>query len=249
MIWSIMKPSEPAIYQHGSTLLFAQTKHLPSTRQNRLTSGLIGWRRSAVPPVVTSRNLWTRCGTATASLARTAQGCPITVSRIVIQRTAMKPRRPRSMQRPDRELLRPRPKRSSSEVSSYDSLANLMRKRIGQSSCIWEHCATQTVEPLNQLGPDTGFDSIGDWPRGEPLVRYLDQLESRGKLPRMILYNLNPNDNYLLATMVGNFQSGSTPGKLQFGTGWGFLDQKEAIEWQLNALSNCGLLGHFVCVF
>jgi glucuronate isomerase len=99
---------------------------------------------------------------------------------------------------------------------------------------------------FKQLGPDTGFDSIGDWPQAEPLVRYLDQLESVGKLPRMILYNLNPNDNYLLATMVGNFQSGPTPGKLQFGTGWWFLDQKEAIEWQLNALSNCGLLTHFV---
>jgi glucuronate isomerase len=99
---------------------------------------------------------------------------------------------------------------------------------------------------FKQLGPDTGFDSIGDWPQAEPLVRYLDQLESAGKLPRMILYNLNPNDNYLLATMVGNFQSGPAPGKLQFGTGWWFLDQKEAIEWQLNALSNCGLLTHFV---
>ena len=99
---------------------------------------------------------------------------------------------------------------------------------------------------FTQLGPDTGFDSIGDWPQAEPLARYLDQLESAGKLPQMILYNLNPNDNYLLATMIGNFQSGSIPGKLQFGTGWWFLDQKEAIEWQLNALSNCGLLSHFV---
>jgi glucuronate isomerase len=99
---------------------------------------------------------------------------------------------------------------------------------------------------FKQLGADTGFDSIGDWPQAEPLARYLDQLESVGKLPRMILYNLNPNDNYLLATMVGNFQSGTAPGKLQFGTGWWFLDQKEAIEWQLNALSNCGLLTHFV---
>jgi glucuronate isomerase len=99
---------------------------------------------------------------------------------------------------------------------------------------------------FKELGPDTGFDSIGDWPQAEPLARYLDQLESAGKLPRMIVYNLNPNDNYVLATMVGNFQRGPTPGKLQFGTGWWFLDQKEAIEWQLNALSNCGLLTHFV---
>jgi len=99
---------------------------------------------------------------------------------------------------------------------------------------------------FKQLGPDTGFDSIGDWPQAEPLARYLDQLDSVGKLPKMILYNLNPNDNYLLATMIGNFQDDSVPGKLQFGSGWWFLDQKEAIEWQLNALSNVGLLSHFV---
>ena len=73
---------------------------------------------------------------------------------------------------------------------------------------------------LAEFGPDTGYDSIGDWPQAEPLVRYLDQLETAGKLPKMILYNVNPVDNYVLATMIGNFQDGSTPGKLQFGSGW-----------------------------
>jgi glucuronate isomerase len=99
---------------------------------------------------------------------------------------------------------------------------------------------------FKELGPDTGFDSIGDWPQAEPLSRYLDQLASIGKLPKMILYNLNPNDNYLFAAMIGNFQDGSIPGKMQFGSGWWFLDQKEAMEWQLNALSNIGLLSRFV---
>ncbi len=99
---------------------------------------------------------------------------------------------------------------------------------------------------FKELGSDTGFDSIGDWPQGEPLARYLDQLESIGKLPKMILYNLNPRDNYLFAAMIGNFQDGSIPGKVQFGSGWWFLDQKEAIEWQLNALSNVGMLSRFV---
>jgi glucuronate isomerase len=99
---------------------------------------------------------------------------------------------------------------------------------------------------FNELGPDTGFDSIGDWPQAEPLSRYFDQLASIGKLPKMILYNLNPKDNYLFAAMIGNFQDGSIAGKLQFGSGWWFLDQKEAIEWQLNALSNIGLLSRFV---
>ena len=99
---------------------------------------------------------------------------------------------------------------------------------------------------FKELGSDTGFDSIGDWPQAEPLARYLDQLESNGKLPKMILYNLNPRDNYLFAAMIGNCQDRSIPGKLQFGSGWWFLDQKEAIEWQLNALSNVGLLSRFV---
>jgi glucuronate isomerase len=99
---------------------------------------------------------------------------------------------------------------------------------------------------LKALGPDTGFDSIGDWPQAEALARYLDQLESIGKLPKLIVYNLNPRDNYLFAAMIGSFQNGSIAGKLQFGSGWWFLDQKEAIEWQLNALSNVGLLSRFV---
>ena len=96
------------------------------------------------------------------------------------------------------------------------------------------------------LGPDTGFDSIGDWPQAEPLARYLDRLDQNDRLPKTILYNLNPADNYAFATMLGNFQDGSTPGKLQFGAAWWFLDQLEAMEWQINALSNLGLLSCFV---
>ncbi len=99
---------------------------------------------------------------------------------------------------------------------------------------------------LNQLGPDTGFDSIGDFPQGRSLSAFLDRLDSRNKLPKTILYNLNPSDNYLFATMIGNFQDGSVPGKIQLGSGWWFLDQKEAMEWQINALSNLGLLSRFV---
>jgi glucuronate isomerase len=99
---------------------------------------------------------------------------------------------------------------------------------------------------LKQLGHDTGFDSIGDFSQARPLARYLDSLDATGQLPRMVLYNLNPADNYTFATMAGNFQDGSVPGKIQFGSGWWFLDQKEAMEWQLNALSNLGLLSRFV---
>ena len=95
-------------------------------------------------------------------------------------------------------------------------------------------------------GPDQGCDSIGDFPQAVSLARYLDALDGDGSLPRTILYNLNPADNYVFATMAGNFQDGAIAGKVQFGSGWWFLDQREAMEWQFNALSNLGLLSRFV---
>jgi glucuronate isomerase len=99
---------------------------------------------------------------------------------------------------------------------------------------------------LKQLGPDTGFDSIGDFPQCQTLAAYLDRLDSENSLPKTILYNLNPADNYAFASMIGNFQDGSIPGKIQYGSGWWFLDQKEGMEWQINALSNLGLLSRFI---
>jgi glucuronate isomerase len=99
---------------------------------------------------------------------------------------------------------------------------------------------------LGKLGPDTGFDSIGDFPQAVALSRYMNALDATDQLPRMVIYNLNPADNYVMATMIGNFQDGTIPGKIQFGSGWWFLDQKEAMEWQINSLSNLGLLSRFV---
>lgn len=99
---------------------------------------------------------------------------------------------------------------------------------------------------LRELGPDTGYDSISDWPQIEALGAYLDRLDQENALPKTIIYNLNPADNYACATMIGNFQGGGIPGKIQLGSGWWFLDQKEAMEWQINALSNAGLLSRFV---
>lgn len=99
---------------------------------------------------------------------------------------------------------------------------------------------------LKNLGRDAGFDSIGDWPQGEALARYLDRLDQDDRLPKVVIYNNNPTDNYLFAAMTGSFQDGSIPGKVQFGSGWWFLDQKEGMEWQMNALSNCGLLSRFI---
>jgi len=99
---------------------------------------------------------------------------------------------------------------------------------------------------MTQLGPDTGFDSIGDFEQALPLARFLDRLDRENRLARTILYNLNPRDNEVLATMTGNFNDGSIPGKMQFGSGWWFLDQKDGMEKQLTALSNMGLLSRFV---
>ncbi|HEY2121871.1 MAG TPA: glucuronate isomerase [Candidatus Acidoferrum sp.] len=99
---------------------------------------------------------------------------------------------------------------------------------------------------VSQLGPDTGFDSIGDWNQAAALCSYLDRLDQEGALPKTILYNVNPADNYVFATAIGNFQDGSIAGKVQWGSAWWFLDQKEGIELQLNALSNTGLLSRFI---
>src|SRR5690606_19123592 len=99
---------------------------------------------------------------------------------------------------------------------------------------------------LQRLGADAGVDSIGDFPQARGLSRYLDALDRENQLPKIVLYNLNPADNYVFATMVGNFQDGTIPGKLQFGSGWWFLDQKEGMEMQINALSQLGLLSKFV---
>lgn len=99
---------------------------------------------------------------------------------------------------------------------------------------------------VKKLGPDTGFDSIGDFEMARPISRFLDNLDSNNQLAKTIIYNLNPRDNYLIGTMIGNFNDGSIAGKVNFGTGWWFLDQKEGMEMQMNALSNLGLLSRFL---
>lgn len=162
-----------------------------------------------------------------------------------------------------------------SETCSHENAANIFdRARNGQSAGAGEHAQfasylmrffgrldaekgwtkqlhlgarrANNTRMFRRVGADTGFDSIGDWPQIDAVARYMDQLDQAGALPKMILYNLNPADNYAFATVVGNFQDGSVPGKIQFGSGWWFLDQKEAMELQINALSNCGLLSRFV---
>lgn len=99
---------------------------------------------------------------------------------------------------------------------------------------------------FKQVGADTGFDSIGDFTVAKSLSKFLDRLDVDNKLTKTIIYNLNPRDNDMIATMIGNFQDGSVAGKIQFGSGWWFLDQKAGMEAQINSLSNLGLLSRFV---
>jgi glucuronate isomerase len=97
-----------------------------------------------------------------------------------------------------------------------------------------------------QLGADTGWDSIGDFPQAQSLSKFLDRMDKNDKLAKTIIYNLNPADNEVMATMAGNFSDGSIAGKIQWGSAWWFMDQKHGMENQLNTLSNMGLLSRFV---
>ena len=108
--------------------------------------------------------------------------------------------------------------------------------------------ALRNVNPgqLRRLGPDTGYDTIGDFSQARGLAQLLAALDATDQLPRTVLYNLNPRDNAVFAAMTGNFQRGPQPGKIQYGSGWWFLDQLDGMERQINALSNMGLLAHFI---
>jgi glucuronate isomerase len=99
---------------------------------------------------------------------------------------------------------------------------------------------------MKNLGPDTGWDSIGDFSQGKALAKFLNKLDTTNQLAKTILYNLNPADNEVMATMIGNFNDGSVAGKIQFGSSWWFLDQKDGMVKQMNALSNMGLLSKLV---
>ena len=99
---------------------------------------------------------------------------------------------------------------------------------------------------FKKLGPDSGFDTIGDWPQGEALLSFLDSLSKINKLPKTIVYNLNPRDNAVLAAACGSFQEAPFRGKIQFGSGWWFNDTLQGMESQINTLSAIGLLSHFV---
>lgn len=146
--------------------------------------------------------------------------------------------------------------RAGQAIAALD--AEKLATRIVLETARWNHARGWTLQlhlgaqrnnnsrGLARLGCDAGFDSIGDAPQAAALAWLLDTLDRDDQLPRTILYNLNPADNHVFGTMIGNFNDGSTPGKIQWGSGWWFLDQKDGMEAQLNTLSNLGLLRHFI---
>ncbi|RPD42644.1 glucuronate isomerase [Chitinophaga barathri] len=139
-----------------------------------------------------------------------------------------------------------------------DEIAEMFKAATLHQICLWNHekgwvqqfhagaIRNNNSRLLKRLGADAGVDSIGDWPMAEAMSRFFDRLDKDGKLAKTIVYNLNPAYNEVYATMVGNFQDGSVAGKMQFGSGWWFMDQKDGMEKQMNALSNMGLLSRFV---
>ena len=160
---------------------------------------------------------------------------------------------PLNLARADKEFKKIRQRQT---VSGNFEIQSILLHQIAE----WNHKQDWTLQlhigairnnnsrMFAKLGPDTGFDSIADGVSSvsRMLQNFFDLLDKEEKLPKTIVYNLNPTWNDMLATLLGNFQDGKTPGKMQFGSGWWFLDQKKGMEDQLNALSNHGLLSQFV---
>lgn len=146
--------------------------------------------------------------------------------------------------------------RSGRELSAEEALK--FKSAMLYNFALWDHergwvqqyhlgaMRNNNSRAMRILGADTGWDSIGDFPQGRALSKFLDRLDKNGQLTKTILYNLNPADNELMATMAGNFNDGSVAGKVQWGSAWWFLDQKDGMIKQLNVLSNMGLLSRFV---
>jgi len=143
---------------------------------------------------------------------------------------------------------------TAADAVEQDQFASNIMRHIGQLNAAQGWTMQLHLGPVRnnnsrlarEIGADVGCDSIGDYPQAETLSRFLDQLDTSNALPKTVLYNVNPAHNYVFGTMAGNFADGTTPGKVQFGSAWWFVDQKEGMEWQINALSNLGLLSRFI---
>jgi len=140
---------------------------------------------------------------------------------------------------------------SEKDVDSFASFMMLFFARLDAEKGWTKQLHLGALRNVNSaarkaIGPDTGYDTVGDFLQTRPLAAYLDLLARENALPRMILYNNNPTETFAFATLIGCFQDGNEPGKIQYGSAWWFLDQKEGITAQLNALSNVGLLSRFI---
>ena len=161
---------------------------------------------------------------------------------------------PGSAQQVDAIFSKARERGQAATLEEMESFASHMMLFFGQLDAEkgWTkqlHIGAQrnvNSRAMRELGPDKGFDGIGDWNQVNRLAAYLDLLDEEHSLPKTIIYNSNPVDSYAFATTIGSFQEGPLAGKLQLGSAWWFLDQKDGIEQQLNALSNAGLLARFV---
>src|SRR5690606_7514768 len=146
--------------------------------------------------------------------------------------------------------------RSGNELTLEDRLK--FKSAMLEIFAVWDHekgwvqqfhlgaLRNNNSRRLKELGADTGWDSIGDFSQAASLSKFMNRLEAKNQLAKTIIYNLNPADNELMASMVGNFNDGSVKGKIQYGSAWWFLDQKDGMTRQINALSNMGLLSRFV---
>jgi len=146
--------------------------------------------------------------------------------------------------------------RDGQQLSAAESL--IFKSAMLHTFATWDHekgwvqqyhvgaLRNNNARMLRESGPDTGWDSIGDFQQAKSMSKFFDSLDSTNQLAKTILYNLNPADNELMATMAGNYNDGTIPGKMQFGSAWWFLDQKDGMEKQMNALANMGLLSRFV---
>ena len=218
-----------------------RTRRRPSTR---------GSNGSPSEAASTSRTIsiafWRPCGSGTTSFTRSAAGCPTTASTPSTRPTVRTGRSAALFRRLHRgERL------SAAEIAQFKS-AMLYQLAVMNAEKGWVQqfhfgaMRNNNTRMFQALGPDCGFDSIGDGDVARPMARFFDRLDRDGRLTKTILYNLNPAHNDVVATMIGNFQDGVTPGKMQYGSGWWFLDQKDGMERQLNSLSNQGLLSRFV---
>lgn len=140
---------------------------------------------------------------------------------------------------------------TSEEMTNYKSvvinfLGKLYKKRQWVMQIHIGALRNNSRRMLGKIGPDTGFDSINDTVFAKSLSELLDDMDDTDELPKTILYVLNPRDNYVIGTMIGNFQGGGIPGKVQFGSGWWFCDQRDGMIEQLKSLANLGLLSRFV---